>query len=170
MDPLASLTTPLVWLGAGVLLTVIAVAWVGVALGRRLGRLSEDLKDLRKLGISLPALDSAQGDVPDGVAAASSSTSSQVSELKLHLWQIKRQQLVLLERITRLSSSVSELRAVPSSLADIKDEQSRVLEALAAISAELEDWIARFDDTSSELTHLLESEPVVEFQNSLDPK
>jgi hypothetical protein len=55
-------------------------------------------------------------------------------------------------------------------LEEIKDEQGRVLEALVTISAELEDWIARFDDTSSELTHLLESEPVVEFQNSLDPK
>jgi hypothetical protein len=38
------------------------------------------------------------------------------------------------------------------------------------ISAELEDWIARFDTASSELTHLLESEPVVEFQNSIHAK
>ncbi len=59
---------------------------------------------------------------------------------------------------------------MPSALEEIKDEQARVLEALVTISAELEDWIARFDDTSSELTHLLESEPVVEFQNSLGPK
>jgi len=59
---------------------------------------------------------------------------------------------------------------MPNSLEEIKDEQARVLETLVTISAELEDWVARFDNTSSELTNLLESEPVVEFQNSLDPK
>lgn len=159
-----------VWVGGIAILTAIAVTWAVVALRRRLDRLGEDLKDLRKLGISLPALDSGQAQLTEALAPASSGALPHVSELKLHLWQIKRQQLILLDRITRMSGTLSDLRAVPSSLEDIRDEQARVLEALASISAELEDWIARFDDTSSELTHLLESEPVVEFQNSLDPK
>ena len=59
---------------------------------------------------------------------------------------------------------------MPTSLEDIRDEQARVIEALATISAELEDWVTRFDDTSSELTLLLESEPVVELQNSLEQR
>ncbi len=170
MDLLASGMDPLVWLGGAAILTAITVTSAVVTLRRRLDSLGEDLKGLRKLGISLPAFDSVQSPPTEGVAPASPGTLPHASELKLHLWQIKRQQLVLLDRITRISTALSDLRAVPNSLEDIKDEQARVLEALATISAELEDWIARFDDTSSELTHLLESEPVLEFQNSLDPK
>ena len=169
MDLLASGTDPVVWLGGAAILSVVAVTLAFVALRRRLDRLGEDLKGLRKLGTSLPAIDTTQAQLTEAPAPASTELP-QVSELKLHLWQVKRQQLILLDRITRISSTLSDLRAVPGSLEDIQDEQARVLEALAAISAELEDWIARFDDTSSELTHLLESEPVVEFQNSLDPK
>ena len=168
MDLLASGIDPVVWLGGGAILSVIAVTLAVVALSRRLDRLGEDLKGLRKLGISLPPID------PDKANLIAASTAGgvlpQPTELKLHLWQIKRQQLILMDRIARISSALSDLHAVPSSLEEIKDEQARVLEALVTISAELEDWIARFDDTSSELTHLLESEPVVELQNSLDPK
>lgn len=168
MDLLASGIDPVVWLGGGAILTVIAVTLAVVALSRRLDRLGEDLKGLRKLGISLPPIDTEPASLTTALTAAGA--PPQPSELKLHLWQIKRQQVILMDRITRISSALSDLRAVPSSLEEIKDEQARVLEALVTISAELEDWIARFDDTSSELTHLLESEPVVEFQNSLDPK
>ena len=169
MDLLASGMDPVVWLSGAAILSVLAVTWAVVALSRRLDRLGEDLKGLRKLGISLPPVHADQTDLAAGLASAASEPPH-ASELKLHLWQIKRQQLILLDRITKISSALSDLRAMPSSLEEIKDEQSRVLEALVTISAELEDWIARFDDTSSELTHLLESEPVVEFQNSLDPK
>jgi hypothetical protein len=170
MDLVGSGMDPLLWLGGAALLPVIAVVWAAVALHRRLDHLSEDLKELRKFGISLPALDSTHTHPTAVLAPSSSGAPPDLRELKLHLWQIKRQQLILLDRIARISGTVSELRALPSSLEDIRDEQARVLEALASISAELEDWIARFDDTSSELTHLLESEPVVEFQNSLEPK
>jgi hypothetical protein len=169
MDLLASGIDPVVWLAGGAILSVIAVTVAVVALSRRLDRLGEDLKGVRKLGISLPPLDTEQASLTTAFASAAAGPP-QPSELKLHLSQIKRQQLILMDRITRISSALSDLRAVPSSLEEIKDEQARVLEALVTISAELEDWIARFDDTSSELTHLLESEPVVEFQNSLDPK
>jgi DNA repair ATPase RecN len=169
MDFLPPGIDPLVWLGGGAILSVIAGTVAVVALSRRLDRLGEDLKGLRKLGISLPPIDTEQTNLTTHLASAAGPLP-QPSELKLHLSQIKRQQLVLMDRIGRISSALSELRAVPSSLEEIKDEQARVLEALVTISAELEDWIARFDDTSSELTHLLESEPVVEFQNSLDPK
>jgi hypothetical protein len=169
MDLLASGIDPVVWLGGGAILTVIAVTLAVVALSRRLDRLGEDLKGLRKLGISLPPIDTGPATLTTALTSAAGAPP-QPPELKLHLWQIKRQQLILMDRIAKISSAVSDLRAVPSSLDEIKDEQARVLEALVTISAELEDWIARFDDTSSELTHLLESEPVVEFQNSLDPK
>ena len=169
MDLLASGIDPVVWLGAGAILSVVAVTLAVVALSRRLDRLGEDLKGLRKLGISLPPLDTEQASPTTAITSAAGAPP-QPSELKLHLSQIKRQQAVLMDRMTKITSALSDLRAVPSSLEEIKDEQARVLEALVTISAELEDWIARFDDTSSELSHLLESEPVVEFQNSLDPK
>jgi uncharacterized phage infection (PIP) family protein YhgE len=170
MDLLASGTDPVVWLGGAAILSVVAVTFAFVALRRRLDRLGEDLKGLRKLATSLPAIDTTQAQFTEVPALASTALPPGVSELKLHLSQIKRQQLILLDRITRISSTLSDLHAVPNALEDIREEQARVLEALATVSAELEDWIARFDDTSSELTHLLESEPVVEFQNSLDPK
>jgi len=170
MELLASGMDPFVWLCGGVILCVVAVTLAVVALSRRLDRLSEDLKGLRKLGISLPPIEPNQESNLTAALASAANALPQPSDLKLHLGQIKRQQLILMERMTRISSELSSLRAVPNSLEEIKDEQARVLEALVAISADLEDWIARFDDTSSELTHLLESEPVVEFQNSLDPK
>jgi hypothetical protein len=170
MELLASGLDPFVWLCGGAILCVVAVTLAVVALSRRLDRLGEDLKGLRKLGISLPVIDPDQETHLTTALASAAGPLPQPSELKLHLWQIKRQQLILMDRMTKISRELSELRTVPSSLEDIKDEQARVLEALVAISAELEDWIARFDDTSSELTHLLESEPVLEFQNSLDSK
>jgi hypothetical protein len=169
MDLLASGIDPVVWLSGGAILSVIAVTLAVVALSRRLDRLGEDLKGLRKLGISLPPIDPGQANLATALGSPAG-VPPEPSELKLHLGQIKRQQLILVDRIARISSALSDLRAVPSALEEIKDEQARVLEALVTISAELEDWIARFDDTSSELTHLLESEPVVEFQNSLDSK
>jgi hypothetical protein len=169
MDLLASGIDPVVWFAGGALLCVMAVTLAVVALSRRLDRLGEDLRGLRKLGISLPPIEPGQTNLAATLASAAG-VPPEPSELKLHLSQIKRQQLILEDRIARISSALSDLRAVPSALEEIKDEQARVLEALVTISAELEDWIARFDDTSSELTHLLESEPVVEFQNSLHSK
>ena len=169
MDLLASGIDPVSWLAGGAILCVIAVTLAVVALSRRLDRLGEDLRGLRKLGISLPPIEPGQANLAMALASAAG-VPPEPSELKLHLSQIKRQQLILVDRIARISSALSDLRAVPSALEEIKDEQARVLEALVTISAELEDWIARFDDTSSELTHLLESEPVVEFQNSLESK
>jgi hypothetical protein len=169
MDLLASGIDPVVWLAGGALLCVIAVTLAVVALSRRIDRLGEDLRGLRKLGISLPPIEPGQTNLATALASAAG-VPPEPSELKLHLSQIKRQQLILVDRIARISSALSDLRAVPSALEEIKDEQARVLEALVSLSAELEDWIARFDDTSSELTHLLESEPVVEFQNSLRSK
>ena len=47
------------------------------------------------------------------------------SELKLHLWQIKRQQLILVDRIARISSALSDLRAVPSALEEITPRMNR---------------------------------------------
>ena len=169
MDLLASGIDPLVWLVGGAILCVVAVTLAVVSLSRRLDRLGEDLRGLRKLGISLPPIEPGHSNLTTALASVPG-VAQEPSELRLHLWQIKRQQLVLVDRIARISTALSDLRAVPSALEEIKDEQARVLEALVTISAELEDWIARFDDTSSELTHLLESEPVVEFQNSLDSK
>jgi hypothetical protein len=169
MDLLVSGIDPVVWLGGGAILSVIAAALAVVALSRRLDRLGEDLKALRKLAVSLPPIEA--GDVNLATALAPAvGVPPDVSNLRLHLWHMKRQQLILADRIAQISSSLSDLRSVPRALEEIKDEQARVLGALVTISAELEDWIARFDDTSSELSHLLESEPVVEFQNSLDSK
>jgi type II secretory pathway component PulM len=167
MDLLASHMDLLVGIGAATL-TLVVVTAVIVTLSQRLARISDDLKQLRQLSY---LQDIEDDEARTSLALASvSGTPPQVSELKLHLWQLKRQQLILLDRVTKISATLTELRAMPNSLEKLKDEQARVLEALVTISAELEDWIARFDNTSSELTNLLESEPVVEFQNSLDPK
>lgn len=154
----------LAYLGAATL-GVTAVIVAAVTLGRRVDRLADDLAQLRRLWASPPGIDSSQAPVEPLVSAPSE--PSQVAELKLHLWQIKRQQLVLLERITKISTTLADLGSVPGSLEQIKREQGRAMEALVTISAELEEWIARFDSASSELTHLLESEPVVEFQNNI---
>jgi hypothetical protein len=167
MDLLASHMDLLVGIGAAAL-SLIAVTAAIVKLSRSLARIGEDLKQLRQL-IYLHDIEDDEARTSPALAPVSG-TPPQVSELKLHLWQLKRQQLILLDRVTKISATLTELRAMPISLEEIKDEQARVLEALVTISAELEDWIARFDNTSSELTNLLESEPVVEFQNSLDPK
>jgi len=150
--------------------TVVVAA---IALGRRVDRLADDLAQMRRVWASPPSIDSGRAAVePLAVEplATVPDEPSQITELKLHLWQIKRQQVVLLERVSRISSTLAELGSVPGSLEQIKREQGRAMEALVTISAELEDWIARFDSASSELTHLLESEPVVEFQNSIHAK
>lgn len=157
----------LAYLGAATV-GVAAVIVAAIALGRRVDRLAEDLAQMRRLWVSQPDIDS--GRVSIEPLASALSEPSQIAELRLHLWQIKRQQLVLLERVTRISSTVADLGSVPGSLEQIKREQGRAMEALVTTSAELEDWIARFDTASSELTHLLESEPVVEFQNSIHAK
>jgi len=157
----------LAYLGAATL-GVAAVIVAAIALGRRVDRLADDLAQMRRLWASPPGIDSGRAAVEP--LASTPSEPSQIAELKLHLWQIKRQQLVLLERVTRISSTLAELGNIPGSLEQIKREQGRAMEALVTISAELEDWIARFDTASSELTHLLESEPVVEFQNSIHAK
>ena len=157
----------LAYLGAATL-GVAAVIVAAIALGRRVDRLADDLAQMRRLCVSPLGIDS--GRVSIEPLASALSEPSQIAELKLHLWQIKRQQLVLLERVTRISSALADLGSVPGSLEQIKREQGRAMEALVTISAELEDWLARFDTASSELTHLLESEPVVEFQNSIHAK
>jgi hypothetical protein len=167
MDLLASHVDLLIGIGAATL-SLIAVTAAIVTLRRSLTRIGADLKQLRQL-IYLQGFEHDEALASPALAPVSG-TLPQVSELKLHLWQLKRQQLILLDRVTKISATLADLRAMPNSLEEIKDEQARVLETLVTISAELEDWVARFDNTSSELTNLLESEPVVEFQNSLDPK
>jgi hypothetical protein len=157
----------LAYLGAATF-GLAAVIVAAVALGRRVDRLAEDLAQMRRLWASPPGFDGGRAAIAP--IASAPSEPSQIAELKLHLWQIKRQQLILLERVTRISSALADLGNVPGSLEQIKREQGRAMEALVTISAELEDWIARFDTASSELTHLLESEPVVEFQNSIHAK
>jgi len=157
----------LAYLGVATL-GVAAVIVAAIALGRRVDRLADDLAQMRRLWASPSGIDSGQAAVEP--LASTASEPSQIAELKLHLWQIKRQQLVLLERVTKISSKLADLGSVPGSLEQIKREQGRAMEALVTISAELEEWIARFDGASSELTHLLESEPVVEFQNSIHAK
>jgi len=157
----------LAYLGAATLgVAVVIVA--AIALGRRVDRLADDLAQMRRFWASPPGMDSGGAAVEPPASIAGE--PSQIAELKLHLWQIKRQQLILLERVTRISSTLSELGSVPGSLEQIKREQGRAMEALVTVSAELEDWVARFDTASSELTHLLESEPVVEFQKSIHVK
>jgi len=156
----------LAYLGVATL-GVATVVVAAIALGRRVDRLADDLAQLRRVWASPPSIDSGATVEP---LAPVPDEASQITELKLQLWQIKRQQVVLLERVSRISSTLAELGSVPGSLEQIKREQGRAMEALVTISAELEDWIARFDSASSELTHLLESEPVVEFQNSIHAK
>jgi hypothetical protein len=157
----------LAYLGVATL-GVATVVVAAIALGRRVDRLADDLAQLRRVWASPPSIDSGRAAVEP--LAPVPDEPSQIAELKLHLWQIKRQQVVLLERVSRISSTLAELGSIPGSLEQIKREQGRAMEALVTISAELEDWIARFDSASSELTHLLESEPVVEFQNSIHAK
>ena len=158
----------LAYLGAA-MVSVAAVIIAAIGLGRRVDRLADDLAQIRRLYAAPPGMDGGRQAEVESPASAPSDPS-QIADLKLHLWQIKRQQLILLERVAKISSTVAELGSVPGSLEQIKTEQGRLMEVLVTISAELEDWIARFDDASSELTHLLESEPVVEFQNSIHAK
>jgi hypothetical protein len=82
-------------------LAVVGVASVGMLLGifaltKRINAIDERLFDLHRLEIALSR----------GFSAAVANESSEVTAIKLHLYQLKRQQNEILRRLGALSDSL----------------------------------------------------------------
>jgi hypothetical protein len=87
----------------------------------------------------------------------------QAAPLTLHLQQIKRQQLLMLNELKR-TQGVSRVAAELSQhLAAVEHRQSQMLEALADVSATVQHWNARFSAIGAEITPLLQSDAIADF-------
>ena len=85
------------------------------------------------------------------------------SVLPLHLQQIKRQQLLVLDELRKAQSATQAVAELTRQLATVERRQAQLLEALALVSAEVQRWNARLTALGIEAAPLLESEAIADF-------
>ena len=153
-----------------VLLSAAAIGSVSalicvLLLGRRFDQIGDCLMELRQLERNHQPTERSLGHSPLG--DGTDTLSSELSELKRNINHMRRQQVALVDALTKISSSLEAYPQLPSRLEEVRREQSEAAEAVAAISCKLDALHAAFDSPNSELGRLLESEAVVEFRNSI---
>ncbi len=161
LHTLAALNTPDMWLivaGIGFIVVLMSV----LVIGHRLNHVREELVELGQLQRAVPRTDSLQ--VPTFAPAGPvSDLPSQASPLPLHLQQIKRQQLLVLDELKRAQGASQAVAELSRHLAMVERRQSQVLEALADVSAEVKRWNARLTALAVEAAPLLESDAIADF-------
>jgi predicted nuclease with TOPRIM domain len=160
LHTLNALNTPDIWLivaGIGFIVVLMSV----LVIGRRLNHVWEELAELGQLQRATPRADSYQVPTfaPEGPHA---------SPLTLHLQQIKRQQLLVLDELKRAQGASQAVAELSRHLAIIERRQSQLLEALADVSTEVQQWKARLTTLGAEVAPLLESDAIADFVTHVD--
>jgi len=159
---LEALNSPDVWLivaGIGVVAILASV----LVIGRRVNHVWAELLELGQLqrggsreeAYPMPAF------VP--APAVPELPPAEPSVLPLHLQQIKRQQLLVLDELRKAQSATQAVAELTRQLATVERRQSQLLEALAHVSAEVQRWNARLTTLGIEAAPLLESEAIADF-------
>lgn len=156
----------LIWLGPSALSGIALLVSVFM-IGRRVDLLGEYLTELRRQHCSLQGSQEQVARILE-VLAPMSSTLLQVSDVKLHLGQLKRQQNGIAERITRLSGTLKSLEELRPLLEGLKDGQAKNLGKLSTLSEMLTDWTAKLDAANSELTQLFADESIASLLKEID--
>ena len=159
---LEALNSPDVWLivaGIGVVAVLASV----LVIGRRVNHVWEELLELgqRQRGGSREEAHPMPAFVP--APAVSELAPAEPSVLPLHLQQIKRQQLLVLDELRKAQSATQAVAELTRQLATVERRQSQLLEALAHVSAEVQRWNARLTTLGIEAAPLLESEAIADF-------
>jgi len=159
---LEALNSPDVWLivaGIGVVAVLASV----LVIGRRVNHVWEELLELgqRQRGGSREEAYPMPAFVP--APAVSELAPAEPSVLPLHLQQIKRQQLLVLDELRKAQSATQAVAELTRQLATVERRQSQLLEALAHVSAEVQRWNARLTTLGIEAAPLLESEAIADF-------
>jgi len=167
---LEALNSPDVWLimaGIGVVAILASV----LVIGRRVNHVWEELLELGQLqrggsredAYPMPAF------VPAPPVPELPPTEPP-SLLPLHLQQIKRQQLLVLDELKKAQSATQAVAELARQLAMVERRQSQLLEALAHVSAEVQRWNARLTTLGIEAAPLLESEAIADFVTHVEER
>jgi len=162
LRPLEALNSPEVWLivaGIG----VVAILTSMLVIGRRVNHVWEEVLELGQLRRSGQQEEAYPMPAFAPVPAVSEPPSAEPSVLPLHLQQIKRQQLLVLDELRKAQSATQAVAELTRQLATVERRQSQLLEALAHVSAEVQRWNARLTTLGIETAPLLESEAVADF-------
>ena len=159
---LEALNSPDVWLivaGIGVVAILASV----LVIGRRVNHVWEELLEIGQLQRGGAREDGYRvaGFVP--APAVPELPPAEPSVLPLHLQQIKRQQLLVLDELRKAQSATQAVAELTRQLATVERRQSQLLEALAHVSAEVQRWNARLTALGIEAAPLLESEAIADF-------
>jgi hypothetical protein len=156
----------LIWLGPAALSGIALLVSVFM-IGRRVDLLGEYLTELRRQHWSWQGSQEQVARILE-VLAPMSSTLLQVSDVKLHLGQLKRQQNGIAERITQLAGTLKSLGELRPLLEELKDGQAQNLGNLSTLSGILTDWAAKLDTANSELTQLFADESIASLLKEID--
>src|SRR5262245_29238267 len=159
---LEALNSPDVWLivaGIGVVAILASV----LVIGRRVNHVWAELLELGQLQRGGPREDAYP--MPAFVPAppVPELPPAEPSLLPLHLQQIKRQQILMLDELKKAQSATQAVAELTRQLAMVERRQSQLLEALAHVSAEVQRWNARLTTLGIEAAPLLESEAIADF-------
>lgn len=159
---LEALNSPDIWLivaGIGVVAILASV----LVIGRRVNHVWEELLELGQLRRSGSREEAYPMSSFVPAAAVSELPPAEPSVLPLHLQQIKRQQLLVLDELRKAQSATQAVVELTRQLATVERRQSQLLEALAHISTEVQRWNARLTTLGIEAAPLLESEAITDF-------
>lgn len=162
LPALEAVNSPEIWLivaGIGVVAILASV----LVIGRRVNHVWEELLELGHLHRGGPREDAYPMPAFVPAAPVPESPSAEPSVLPLHLQQIKRQQLLVLDELRKAQSATQAVAELTRQLATVERRQSQLLEALAHVSAEVQRWNARLTTLGIETAPLLESEAVADF-------
>ena len=156
----------LIWLGPAALSGIALLVSVFM-IGRRVDLLGEYLTELRSQHCSVQGSREEAARILE-VLAPISTTLLQVSDVKLHICQLKRQQNGIAERITQLAGTLKSLGELRPLLEELKDGQAQNLGNLSTLSGILTDWAAKLDTANSELTQLFADESIASLLKEID--
>ncbi|HTO43199.1 MAG TPA: hypothetical protein VML56_03910 [Burkholderiales bacterium] len=166
---LEALNSPDVWLivaGIGVVAILASV----LVIGRRVNHVWEELLELGQLHRGGAREDDYPVAAFVPAPAVSELPPAEPSVLPLHLQQIKRQQLLVLDELRKAQSATQAVAELTRQLATVERRQSQLLEALAHVSAEVQRWNARLTALGIEAAPLLESEAIADFVTHVEER
>ena len=162
LRPLGALSSPDVWLivaGIGVVAILASI----LVIGRRVNHVWRELLQLGQLQRGGSREDAYPMSAFVPAPSVPELPPAEPSVLPLHLQQIKRQQLLVLEELRKAQSATQAVAELTRQLAAVERRQSQLLEALAQVSAEVQSWNAKLTALSLEAAPLLESEAIADF-------
>jgi hypothetical protein len=162
---------------SGQLLLLLSVCATGVTLllgvlviAVRARKIREQLLELDALRCSVQAIQSKLTEI-DGTLVRTFVGLQALSGVGLHFREIKREQLRLCEKLSKISSTMQGFGKSPQ-LGDEPAKQSEEIKEIVEVSRSLQEWRSRVTAVYSDAGHLFDSEPIRELldQFALSPE